>query len=110
MSRTSFERLILSKSLALVDDPGLQEFGEKVISAGHFDAELKNVCTKVAPELADRLDNVCKLLGVSKRSFCEGAFLEALDKADAIMKAEGVYDFLKRLHADSAKSEQEIAA
>ncbi|KVE52961.1 hypothetical protein WI94_19305 [Burkholderia vietnamiensis] len=56
------------------------------------DGVLRNVCTKVTPELADRIDAAVSLLGVSKRRFLEAAFIEALLKVEDLMRAEGVGD------------------
>ncbi|KFB70930.1 MAG: hypothetical protein AW09_003955 [Candidatus Accumulibacter phosphatis] len=54
----------------------------------------RNVCAKVHPELADDIDQVCGLLGISKRRWLEAAFVEALDKTKAILQAEGVWEEL----------------
>lgn len=55
---------------------------------------LKNVCAKVTPQLSDEIDQVVGLLGVSKRRFLEAAYIEAVQRAHEIMKAEGVFDAL----------------
>lgn len=46
--------------------------------------QLKNVCAKVSQELADRLDNMCGVLDLSKRRFIEAAIINALDEADRV--------------------------
>ena len=53
---------------------------------------LKNVCAKVTPQLADQIDEIVAMLGVSKRRFLEAAFIEAVQRAHEIMKAEGVWE------------------
>lgn len=55
---------------------------------------LKNVCAKVTPQLADQIDEIVAMLGVSKRRFLEAAFIEAVQRAHEIMKAEGVWECL----------------
>ena len=66
---------------------------------------LKNVCAKVSPELAASIDEVVNLLGVSKRRFLEAAFVEAVQRAEAIMESEGVYDALE----DAGRDERAAA-
>lgn len=46
--------------------------------------QLKNVCAKVSQQLADRLDNMCGVLDLSKRRFIEAAIINALDEADRV--------------------------
>ena len=55
---------------------------------------LKNVCAKVSAELADEIDQICDFLDISKRSFIEGAFIDALRQAREIIDAEGLHDYL----------------
>lgn len=55
---------------------------------------LKNVCAKVHPSLSERIDNICNFLDISKRQFLEAAFVEACNKASAIMEAEGLHEYL----------------
>jgi hypothetical protein len=47
--------------------------------------QIRNVCAKVSNELADRLDNMCGLLDISKRRFVEAAIINALDEADRVV-------------------------
>ena len=51
---------------------------------------VKNVCAKLSVQLSDRIDEVCDLLGVSKRKFIETALVDALARADGIIEREGV--------------------
>mgnify|MGYP007125374754 CR=1 FL=1 len=53
--------------------------------------QLKNVCAKLAPELADRLEQTCSLLSISKRRFIESALIHALDEADLVMKEINIF-------------------
>lgn len=53
---------------------------------------LKNVCAKVTPALAEEIDQVCGLLDVNKREFLEAAFVDAVGRAKAIIRAEGCSD------------------
>ncbi len=53
---------------------------------------LKNVCAKVSQQLSDNIDEIVNLLEISKRRFLEAAFIEAVQRARAVMEAEGVWD------------------
>lgn len=94
--RTDFERLIAYRSLELVSNLRNEKITEMLINSGSADSLMKNLCTKVTFQLSERIDNTCKLLSISKREFCEAAFIEALNKADAIMGAEGVFVALNK--------------
>lgn len=52
---------------------------------------LKNVCAKVSPALSEDIDQVCILLGISKRRFLEAAFIDAVGSAREIMQREGMF-------------------
>jgi hypothetical protein len=56
---------------------------------------LKNVCAKLAIGLSDQIDQVCDLLGISKRMFIEAALIEALDQAEKVMESEGVHETIE---------------
>jgi hypothetical protein len=94
MSRTAFDRLVIEKSLAIVNRSDQANLKEWAIEKGG-DGLTKNVCAKVAPELSDRIDNIIGLLGVSKRQFLEALFLTGCDQAEQAMREEGVYQSLK---------------
>ena len=57
----------------------------------------KNVCTKVSIQLSARLDKLVHDLYLSKREFVEAAIIEALDKAEAIIDAEGLNEHLAEI-------------
>lgn len=61
--------------------------------------ELKNVCAKVSPQLADRLDNTCSILSLSKRRFIEAAIIHALDEADRISKEVNMFEHIEQQEA-----------
>lgn len=93
--RTALNRLITTNVLKQMDENGwlldsLLENDPDFASKN----PLKNVCAKVSPQLADELDTVCNFLGISKRSFIEAAFVEALSQAREIMQAEGLHERL----------------
>lgn len=54
--------------------------------------KIKNVCAKLSEQLSDEIDSVCGMLDIRKRRFIEAALMEALDKAYAIIEAEGVHE------------------
>lgn len=84
--RTALDALITEKSLEFVRG------GEYIEALDSNPLDLKNVCARVSPELADEIDKIVGLLDIRKRTFLEAAFLDAVDKAKAIMRAEGVFD------------------
>lgn len=46
-------------------------------------SEYRNICAHCSVQLADEIDNICGLLGLSKRRFIEGALIEAVKLAQA---------------------------
>jgi len=66
-----------------------EELTEALIAQGEA-PQLRNVCAKLAPELAERIDRTVSVLGISKRLFIERALIEALDQVDAILDAHEV--------------------
>jgi hypothetical protein len=84
VTKHTLQRIAEATNSGLIDylDNGRTEHG----------VPLKNVCAKVLPELAEEIDSVCGLLGVSKRQFLESAFIEAITRAKAIIKDEGLWD------------------
>ena len=61
--------------------------------------ELKNVCAKVSGQLAERLDNTCNTLSVSKRRFIESAIIYALDEADRIVSEVNMFEHIEQQEA-----------
>jgi hypothetical protein len=47
--------------------------------------KLRQVCAMVSPQLFTELEGTCELLGMSKRKFVEGALIDAIEKASAIV-------------------------
>jgi Asp-tRNA(Asn)/Glu-tRNA(Gln) amidotransferase B subunit len=68
-----------------------------LVDKGSISGEIpmKNVCAMITQELFDDLTNTCGLLDISKRQFIESAIIEALSKAQSIMNAEGLPEYLK---------------
>lgn len=58
---------------------------------------LKNVCAKVSIDLAGEIDQICDLLGISKRAFLEAAFIDAVLKARDIMNSEGLAEAMNEI-------------
>lgn len=101
MARSILDALVTEKTLSLISRSSaaaivdLVADGSPAVVLSHPDElPLKNVCAKVAPQLSDKIDEVCGLLGISKRRFLEAAFIEAVQKAEAIMEAEGLWEAL----------------
>ena len=55
---------------------------------------MKNVCAMISQALFDDLTSTCGLLDISKRTFIESAIIDALAKADRIVKEEGLEEYL----------------
>lgn len=101
MRKTPFERLIAEKSLAKISSLRSEELIEYAVEAGHIEPMLKNVCAKVSVQLAGEIDEICDLLSISKRKFCESAFIEAIQKAKKIMNDEGLYEAFEETYLDA---------
>lgn len=100
--RSPVDALVTEKSLSLVSvSHGSAVLDLVVDGAIESNLPLKNVCAKVAPELSDEIDKICHLLDISKRRFLEAAFIEAVQKAHAIMDAEGVFDAISAKSGDA---------
>lgn len=44
----------------------------------------KNVCAKLSIPLSERIDEVCEMLGVSKRRFIETALIQAINRSEEL--------------------------
>lgn len=55
-------------------------------------AEFKTVCAPISIPLFDRLTNTLSILDISKRTFIEVAIVEALNRADEIIKQVDVFE------------------
>jgi len=94
MRESILDRLLIEKSLNIVNQSDFHDSVDHFIDIAPEPA-IKNVCAKVHPSLSDRIDKVVSMLGISKRSFLEVAYIEACDRAEKIMVEEGVYDYFK---------------
>ena len=103
--RTPLNRLVTTNVLKQMDSNGwlLDTLIEDAAEADKI--PLKNVCAKVSPRLADDIDAVCNLLSISKRSFIEAAFIEALRQAHEIIEAEGLEGYM----AENSGTEKEAS-
>lgn len=54
--------------------------------------ELRQMCAKVHPHVYERLEQYTSLLDMSKRTFIEGAVIDALDRAEEAIKRTGSLD------------------
>lgn len=66
------------------------------------DVPMKNVCAMISQVLFDDLSNTCSLLDISKRTFIESAIIEALAKAETIMDAEELHEYLGHVSQEVA--------
>lgn len=90
--RSPLNALLTEKALALVSTRRNSELLDAVLADPDQSTllPLKNVCAKVSAELSADIDEVCGLLGISKRRFLEAAFIEAVRQAHEVIRAEGV--------------------
>lgn len=85
-----FNELIKLKALQLKSDNSGQSTSELVESQMELpevteQLKLRQVCAMVSPQLFAELEGTCELLGISKRRFVEGALIDAIDAAAAIV-------------------------
>ena len=92
--RTQFEHLVTQKAMDFVSNAQNEKITDFLIESGQVDQHMKNLCTKVSTPLSDKIDNLCSILDISKRKFCESAFIEAIEKAESIMREEGVFSVM----------------
>lgn len=91
MKRTPLDALVTSSALsAMASGSDVVDFFED--SELEAAVEIKNVCAKVSVGLSDKIDEICAILNIRKRLFLECAFIEAVQKAEAILEAEGFYE------------------
>lgn len=86
-----------------------QEVAEHLIANGQG-PQLRNVCAKLAPELAEQIDNTVSMLGISKRLFIERALIEALDQVEAIVAEHKVWEDLEERSERASKSAEDDKA
>lgn len=89
---SDFQQFLQYKALAFKFSLENSDLTDSVIESGQLPIPLRNVCAKLTVELAERLDQTCANLDVSKRQFIERALIEAMDQADAALAACGVWD------------------
>lgn len=105
--RSPFDALVTEKTLNFISTRRNADLLDLVAEDRlETNIPLKNVCAKVAPQLADQIDEVVGLLGISKRRFLEAAFVEAIQRAHEIMKAEGLWDVLDEEFAQENAGEE----
>jgi hypothetical protein len=109
--RTALEALVTERALHFISSRHNPDLVDAIVDHADFlgtpSVLIKNVCAKVSVRLSDSIDEVCALLGVQKRRFLEAAFMEAVERAHAIIEAEGVYELLT--HESKASKSGEVA-
>lgn len=106
----TFDDLIRYKALNLKyisSGSNLLELIEKGNPGITAEIPMKNVCAMITQQLFDDLTNTCGLLDISKRQFIESAIIEALKKAESIMDAEGLHDYLAERTHEGGKHKDE---
>lgn len=95
MKRNRFDSLVTEKALHLVNGADNGHLLDLMSNDPDYQAAMKNVCAKVSVQLSDKIDSVCGMLDISKRAFIEAALIQAVEQAEAIMDAEGVFEYLE---------------
>ena len=57
--------------------------------------KLRTVCTALDPSVFERLDGLCQLLEIPKRRFAEMALIEAMERAESIIKDMNAFEFIR---------------
>ena len=93
MKKSQLDSLIRRNTLVRISELKNESLTEYLIDNASGDIPLvKNLCTRVAAPLADEIDSLCETLGMTKRAFCESAFIEAVNRTKEIMDEEGFHD------------------
>lgn len=118
--RRPLNSLLTERSLAIVRQSGGINLIEAMLSGAITETlqdgeiselpQLKNVCAKVSVQLSDKLDYICDILDIHKRSFIETAFIDAILKAEEIMENEGVFESLENRRIQQEKVDAAYAA
>lgn len=118
--RSPLDSLVTERSLSIINNSGgldliaAMESGVLKETLGEGEISqlplLKNVCAKVSVELSDKLDYICGILDIHKRGFIETVFVDAILKAEEIMKNEGVFDALENRRIQQEKFDAVYAA
>lgn len=105
-TRPPLDMLVTHAALGhMVEGDFMQLLTDDILASPEFSGQIKNVCAKVSVQLSDEIDSICGFLGISKRKFLEAAFIEAVEKAKAIIDAEGVHERLAALAEFNAARE-----
>jgi hypothetical protein len=96
MKKSILEQKLTYKALGFMFDDS-DRLLDHMIESGNEDVKkhFKNVCAALSMPLIERLENTLGLLNMSKREFFELAIIEALNKADEVMKEVGVDDYIE---------------
>lgn len=112
MKRTRFESIVTEKTLHLINGSDHGSLMDLASSDPDYQSQLKNVCAKVSVQLSEKIDSVCGMLDISKRTFIEAALIQAVEQAEAVMEAEGLFDYLTEagyaVDQPTAESEGEV--
>ncbi|MBS1196860.1 MAG: hypothetical protein H6R18_645 [Proteobacteria bacterium] len=109
-ARSPLDLLVTHATLSIMVEGSLpQSMTDQLLESPEVASQVKNVCAKVSVQLSDEIDNICSFLGISKRKFLEAAFIEAVDRANAIMETEGVHEHLEERTSARRKNKGEEA-
>jgi len=89
MARTQLDRIVTTYALERIDEMG------KVLELALENAPdgvTRQLCAKVSPQLAERVNQTCAILEMPKRKFIEAAIIAALEQADDILEREEFFE------------------
>ena len=71
---------------------------------------MRNVCALITLDLFEELEQMCSVLGISKRQFIESSLIESIKEANAITKEVGLHEALwEASHGQPYPGEEAVA-
>jgi|SRR5690348_2978350 len=98
MNRDPFERRVLERCLAIVNDSELRPLLEQAADSDTGNTMTRMLCGRISQELFSKVENTAAMLHISKREFIELAVSTAVARAEAIAEQEGVYESFQLAH------------
>lgn len=86
---SGLERLVTEKSLALASNSDGDAIVDCLIES---EKATRNICARISEPLANEIDGICNMLGISKRRFVELSLIQAVGQSKHIMNDIDVFD------------------
>jgi predicted transcriptional regulator len=98
------EELILKNVLKFKHGDDTYILLEKLTEAQLEEIQIKNVCAKLHVDLANRLDEVCGVLDMTRRQFIEAAIIDGISKFDQLSSD---YDMFEQAYQKAGRKPRE---